>query len=265
MGHWMKAISAFVVIGIAAGVSFCTAQSVKRRTHDNERQPTSGTAVVRPFNPAAYHREQEYSRLVGLGNRFLKNDPRAAASYFQQALPLSAVPDEATTGLGKAMEKQGKSGEALAAYRRAFGPTTHSYSNYPADVEALARYGLLSERAGDWDEALKAYEQARERLNPKPILPLDVEFDPKVPQPDQLRAMLHVVRGLTLEEQGKGNEALAAYSEAAHLQPNQPLAQFYLGRGLRRTGRAAEAQTAFQKAARLGTGAVQAEARKALR
>lgn len=265
---WLVPLSVLSITVVAFGL--CSAQDGKKQdgktqNRNHRPQPIVSSMVIRPFSPEAYHREIEYSRLVGLGNRSLASDPRMAASYFQKALPLSEVPDEAATGLGKAMEEQGRLAEAFAAYRLAYGPAKHSYSTFPADVEALTRYGLLAAQTGQWREAVRVYKQARERLNPKPAVALDVDFNPKAPQPEQLRAMLHVVRGLTLEEQGKGNEALSAYSEAARLQPDQPLAQFYLGRGLQRAGRTAEARAAFQKAARFGNGAVQSAAQKALR
>ncbi|MDQ2686517.1 MAG: tetratricopeptide repeat protein [Armatimonadota bacterium] len=199
-----------------------------------------------------------------------RGDYTKAEALYREALSLAGVSPErfeALAGLGKSLERQGKVAEAFAAYQQSFAPPNESasYSTFPADVEALARYGILCETAGQYAEAARVYEQARERLNPKPTLPLDVDFDPKVPQPEQLRAMLHVVRGLTLDAQGIPNEALADYSEAARLQPDQPLAQFYLGRGLQKAGRTAEARAAFQKAAQYGHGAVQAEAQKALR
>lgn len=77
--------------------------------------------------------------------------------------------------------------------------------------------------------------------------------------------MLNVARGIALDEQGKSQDALAAYAEAARLQPTQAVAQIYLGRSLQKVRRTAEAKTAFVKAAQFGQGNVKAAAEEALR
>lgn len=146
-----------------------------------------------------------------------------------------------------------------------FGPSGQFYSNFPSDIEALARYGLLAEQHGQYAEAVRVYEQARQRLNPAPPIALNVHFDPQQPQPASLRAMLNVARGIALDEQGKSQDALAAYAEAARLQPTQAVAQIYLGRSLQKVRRTAEAKTAFVKAAQFGQGNVKAAAEEALR
>lgn len=236
-------------------------------------QPGSPVSVADPSPSGTRGRELQRrmdasTQLTHLGQvNLAQSNFTAAEGFFRQALNLYPRNAGAAAGLARVLERQGNLAGALAGYRQAFSdsPNHSFYSTFPRDVEAVTRYGLLAEQAGQWREAVQAYEIARERLNPKPMLLLDVEFDPKTPQPAQLRAMLHVVRGLTLDEQGKHEDALSAYTEATRLQPNQPLAQFYLGRGLQKAGRAAEARAAFQKAAQYGHGAVQAEAQKALR
>lgn len=273
-------VSLLIALGILPTMTLIllASQAQERKNKHPVVQATPLMGVTASLGPQTLEQEQrarailEASRnLVPRAKQALKRgDYGEAENLFREALPMtqgSPVYLETAVGLASIFEHQGKQAEALSAYHQAFGSTQSQgfYSNFPHDVEALTRYGLLSAQAGQWREAVRVYEQARDRLNPKPDVVLDVNFDSVVPQPEQLCAMLHVVRGLTLEEQGKGNEALAAYSKAASLQPDQPLAQFYLGRGLQKAGRAAEAQAAFQKAARFGHGAVQAEARKALR
>ena len=132
----------------------------------------------------------------------------------------------------------------------------------------MARYGLLAEQHGQYAEAARVYEQARICLNPAPPVALNVYFDPQAEptaqQSSQLRAMLNVVRGIALDEQGKSSDALAAYAEAAKADPKQPLAQLYLGQALQQAGRKAEAKAAFARATQFGQGDVKAAAEKAL-
>lgn len=131
--------------------------------------------------------------------------------------------------LARVYEKEGRTQEAFAAYQQAFNASTHYYSDFPGDVEALTRYGLLCQQRGQWAEAARVYAQARDRFNPAPPRALAADFDPKVPQPSRLRAMLLIEHGLALSEMGKSQDALAAYKEAKRLAPEEPLTQFYGG------------------------------------
>jgi len=65
---------------------------------------------------------------------------------------------------------------------------------------------------------------------------MDATFDPSV---------LFYNRGLTLERQGRNEEAAAAYGEAARLDPHDVEAQVRLGLVLRDLGRDEEANRAF--------------------
>lgn len=133
--------------------------------------------------------------------RLSQSEFAAAETDFRQALDLFSHNPWALIGSGIILERQGKPAEALVAYWEALGdrPDNGFYGNSPATVEAMARYGLLSEEAGQWAEAVTAYEKARERLNVHSYPVPDVHFDPAVRQPSQLRSILHVVRGLCLD------------------------------------------------------------------
>lgn len=274
----MKMAPYFVLLcaGIASGVCLYVWSGTPTQKSPPQSMAEQSGAASRAANPEVTDpelvefgkRQTESFRLARAGQISLsKSEFDAAESDFRQALILYSHNPWALIGSGMILERQGRPAEALAAYRQALGdrPDNGFYSNAPWEGEAMARYGLLAEGAGQWAEAVTAYEKARERLNVHFYPVPDVHFDPAVRQPSQLRAMLYVVQGLCLDAQSKQVEALGAFAEAAHLDPEQPFAQFNLARGLRKAGRAAEARAAFQKAARLGSGAVQAEAQKALR
>lgn len=200
--------------------------------------------------PPAMQAKLNYSKLLLDEGRQARRDGDlvTAKAKLQQCLAQHTIWDDiAAKELGRIYEQQSQPDRAFAAYQQAFNPTIHSYSDFPNDVEALARYGLRAEQRGQWAEAVRVYEQARERLNPKPSIALN--FDPQVeptaqhlnfdPQAEptalqlsQLRAMLNVARGIALDEQAKSQDALAAYAEAVRLQPRQAVAQYYLGYGL---------------------------------
>ncbi len=234
----------------AAIASYCLAQKSQQLRRP---QPRMSNARVRPHNADRQARDQKYERLVELGQRLLASDPKAAEANFRAATAVDPQDTDAWMGLARASDAQGKKAQAFSAYGRVFGSSGSGvYSTFPSDVEALARYGGLCEDAGQHEAALRACNQASERLNPKPKVPLGIPQDRPVASP-QLRAMLEVVRGIALDQQGKKDEALAAFNHAAGLQPNDARVQFYLGSGLRKAGRFAEAQAALQRAALLDT------------
>ncbi len=201
-------------------------------------------------------------RLSRLGRRALaQSNYPVAEQFFRQALAAYPRSDEAKTGLAQALEGEGRSDEASNAYRDAFKGANplSSYSTFPSDIAALARHGIVSEEAGEYQEAVKSFNMARQWLNNKAVVPLNESFDPKGLPTPQLRAMLEVVRGVALIEsknqdgQDRSAEALEAFGQAARLEPNDARVQFYHGYGLRKAGQFAEAQAAFQKAAQLDT------------
>lgn len=226
--------------------------------------------VIQPYDPNQIARDNKYEQLVEQGDRTLATNPAEAEGYYRQASSLIAYRPDAWLGLARAMDAQGKSAQALPAYRQAFAPPSGAglYSNFPADVASYARYGALCAEAGQHEAALKVYNQAWDRLNPKPEVALQAADLP----PQKLRARLDVVRGIALAEakehsgQDRDAEALQAFQKAAQRQPDDPQVQFYLGDGLRRTGHFAEAQAVLQRASAIDTeGTVKAAAEKNLR
>ncbi len=243
-------------------ISYCVAQATHKQ---GPPQPREWSVVKRPYNPQQEARDRKYEGLVELGDRMLGTNPAAAETYYRRATVVDPYPTDAWIGLARAADAQGKDSQALAAYRQTFDPPSGSglYSSFPSDVESLARYGLLSEGAGQHEAAVKAYDQAAERLNPKPDVPLGGAGASAA----HLRAMLHVVRGVAFAEakehsgQNKDTEALEAFQEAAQQEPNDARVQYYLGYGFQKAGQFAAAQAAYGRASRLDTaGAVRAAA-----
>jgi tetratricopeptide (TPR) repeat protein len=247
----MTAMISCLLLGVAA-VAYCVAQKKHSPPQIRER-----TVVIRPFSPELQARDNKYEQYLEEGDKALAADPALAEGYYQKASSLIAYRPDAWLGLARARDAQGKSTQALPAYRQAFNPPSGSglYSSFPSDVASLARYGALCAENGQQEEAMKVYTQAGDRLNPKPDVPLGAAYL----SPQNLRARLEMVRGIALAEakehsgEDRDKEALEAFQKAAHEQPDDPQVQFYLGYGLRKAGRFAQSQAAFQKAATLDT------------
>lgn len=245
----------------AAVLAYGLAQSRHLRPHRGR------SVVIRPYDADRQARDYQYERLVEQGDGLRGTDPAAAEALYRQATSVNPKPTDAWMGLARASDAQGKKAQALSAYGRVFGPSgSGMYSNFPSDVEALARYGTLCEAAGQHDVALRACNYAGSRLNPKPEVPVGVPLDRPV-APAELHAMLDVVRGIALDQQGRGSESLAAFRQAALFLPNDARVQFYLGDGLRKAGQFTQARTALEKGAALdkeGTVKAAAESLRAI-
>lgn len=262
------AVSLFCGLIGAAVISYCLAQR-------QPPQPRHGriimlprgerTSVVQPYDPNLQARNQKYEALVEQGDKLRESNPGAAEAYYRQATVTNPQPADAWMGLARAADAQQKPVQALSAYGKVFGSSGSSlYSTFPADVEALTRYGTLCENAGLHNAAIQACNQAGERLSPKPKVPLSVPINRSVTS-SELQAVLEMVRGVALEQQGKKAEALSAFSKAAVSQPDDACVQFYQGYGYQKTEQFAQANTAFLKAAKLDTqGIVKAAAEKEL-
>ena len=169
--------------------------------------------------------------------------------------------------LAQIYEGEGRINEAIQAYHNLLHrPNGQSPGTWGRDGFTLIHYAIVLNKSGRWPEAVQAYEEALK----SPSLPdndefrdeneprLDVHFDPSIPQPKEMSAMLHVVLGRRL---GNNYSAALPYFEAAlATDPNLAIAQFYKGYALNREGRFAEAKKAFALAADLGNGPIRAAA-----
>lgn len=169
--------------------------------------------------------------------------------------------------LAQSLEFQGREQEAYLAYKR----MVDARDDAPRD---LLPYALLSLKAGNWTQALAAYQKALRGLGlqESPVMPhMDLAFSPDDPQPTMLAAAIHVARGLTYNGgcdwayNSQDDKALAEYQKALALDPNWDLANYYYGYGLQHLGRTAQASAAFQKTLKIAHGGVKLAAVQALK
>lgn len=214
-------------------------------------------------NPEYVRNQQESLRLFSKGHADLYYKNYALAEKeLRQAITLNASGGDVGmwADLGRALDEQGRSEEAYAAYRESYDNSTRGgYSNFPNDVETLTHYGIMCEDHGQHGAAVKAYNKAATELNPRQTgVALDVPDDPDATDAPHLRALLGVMRGLTIGEeknlpggQDRKEEALEAFQEAAQQQPDDARVQYYLGYGYQKVGQVGQAQSAYKKAAQL--------------
>jgi tetratricopeptide (TPR) repeat protein len=169
--------------------------------------------------------------------------------------------------LAAALDAQGKTQEALQAYKTNFDLGAVS----PSDV---LPYALLLLKSGQWAQAVEIYNRQLPYDGGDGALVQDYsDFNPDVPRPMDMETAIHIGLGLELgwyeyhgTYQERTQQALAQFQKALTLEPDAPLANYYYGYGLRRMGHWKDAQVAFKKAAALdqGNGDVKAAAEKAL-
>ncbi len=209
---------------------------------------------------------RQYNELYAAGARALQTNPQTAEGFFRKAVPVAPVPDDALYGLALALERQGKTSEALSAYRSLSAPNTSWDSTLKREPTILLRYSLMAAQKGTWPEAVAAYETAASKLNRgqnAALPPLPTNFSPQLRRAADLTAMAHVGLGMAQAKCGRSDAALAEFAQAAKLRPNSAVAQFYYGYGLKAVGRAAEAKAAFTRAAAAAATSGQGEVKTA--
>ena len=208
---------------------------------------------IRPFNEAAFRREKEVARLLSVGNRLLRDDPLGAEAAFRQAIPLSTVPDDALYGLAQALDKQGKRGAALTAYRSLTSTSVSWDSTLKREPRVLMHYALAAVKARQWPEAVQAYEAGQRNVGSisSSLPPVQAEFSPDRPEPERLAAMAHMAFGVTEYKMTRFSQAADEFRQAAASDPSLALPNRYLGFSLRHIGKAVEAQAVEARADRL--------------
>jgi len=150
-----------------------------------------------------------------------KKDYDAAIKVWNAALALNPGDARALSNLGVVLAAAGRTGEAVAHYRKA----VESEPDYP---DGYTNLGIAMARAGKMDEAIPDLQKAVQ------LSPWD--------------AKAHSNLGAALAESGRGEEAIAECQKALQLSPQEAEANANLAIALAKTGRLDDAITYFQKA-----------------
>ena len=284
-----------------AGRILVGTQWVQTSERDTQAQAAKNNAV-RGYNGVSWNNSspvwQETSinradKLTRLGDAALENgNVSEAEADFRDALDQEKTWGTAYAGLARVLAAQGRTEQALAAYRMLFydlsmrgfdGPEKEKYrqqiyknpvgaGQYVADG---LRYALLLNKTGQWSEAVTVYNSALQGVPGGGDMPkLDLPFDASEPQPVALEAAAHVALALTINfgADPEGNQhAMKEYAAALRLEPDWALTSYYYGYGWQRLspteraefGTVWQAKAALQKAAKTGNAGVKAVAEKA--
>jgi tetratricopeptide (TPR) repeat protein len=188
-------------------------------------------------------------------------DAEADAS---QSVSLGIASGRGQEILAASLDAQGKTQEALQAYKvLADEGNVEPFNELP--------YARLLLETGHWKQAVEAYNTQLPYLSNADLVQARGPFSPNVPRPTDLAAAIHIGLGLTTGWRGyhgtyqdSVKQEQQQFQQAAVLEPKSPLANYYVGYGLKRMGRRAEAQAAFQKAVALDNGDIKAAALKEL-
>lgn len=198
-----------------------------------------------------------------------RNEDALAETAFLKVVSLDPQYQDAYLSLGDLYERHGQIDEALTAFAKGFEVNPTSPGGGNARIKLFLLEGNVLARRGAFDDALKLLEQAlRFSPDPAPIyfniaqiylsrgdlvkgeeaLNSTLQIDPK-----HQAAILRL--GILYEQQGKLDEALAAYERARDINPKSPdgvgaavSVHSVKGNLATRAGRLDEAITEFQEA-----------------
>jgi tetratricopeptide (TPR) repeat protein len=139
------------------------------------------------------------------------------------------------------------------------------------DARWLLPYAVLELKAGNYNNALMAYNKATLRFNGQyKMLNEHNNFDPNNPQPNDLAVAIHVALAITYHQIGSVNDtvrtprSLNEYKQALAIEPNSPLAQNQYAHALVDANRYSEAGPIFKNLSATATDDIKSDADDAL-
>ena len=194
-------------------------------------------------------------------------EARDALSIDRQALLAPRI-------LAEALDAQGKSQEALKQYQMIADAGTEA-------PRELLPYALLLLNAGQWKQAVAAYDKAILHLPASFIAPQNaagLKFNANDEQQTALTVAIYLGEGIDENSLGERRvKAYRDYEKALKLEPDSLLTNYYYGYGWQQLSPAERAKlaakpgqreavkAALEKAAALGTGDVQTQAKAELK
>ncbi len=225
----------------------------ERKSTDSLKSYTAGAAIRRPSPDDLLAVASDYVQLK---------------DYTDAARWLTVVTQEAPANatawylLGRVHYMQDRAAEALVAFQRCLDLR-------PRDLRARYNQGLALERLQRPEEAVTAYRtaiawaEASGSRDPQPYLDLgtlllaegktgeSIALLQQAAERGANNALCFQQLGRALEAGGQNDKAVAAYRQAVTLAPGAQRPHYFLGRLLRRLGRAREADTEFAAVSRL--------------
>jgi tetratricopeptide (TPR) repeat protein len=161
-----------------------------------------------------------------------------SATLWERALSVTENNHLAHGNYGQALEAKGAMNGAIHHYEEAIRIR-------PSFADAHYNLGIMRAREGNLEAAVHHLYQA-------------VHFDPREQQRHHYLRQALFQYGASLKRDGKLEEALKQYREAARLYPDDPIARYNLGVTLVQQGKLAEAREQFAITLRLSPGDAEA-------
>lgn len=269
-----------LMIGATLGIALCMTGCVPPWSHPSAAREVGIGPQLELFGPNAAIRDAKWKatntqtgRLDDVAMAALAQGRYAEAEvYARKSVTLGWPAGRAQESLAVALYAQGKTQEALKAYK----VLADEGDVFPRNE---LPYALLLLRTGHWAQAANAYNKMLPYIDERNLMRASGPFSPTVPQPRELAVAIHIGLGLTggwwcnAEGSDPRDQMLNQFHQALALEPDSPLTNYCYGYGWQQLGRtsqvknatAAQAKAAFQKAAASGDGEVKKKAEEALR
>ncbi len=194
-------------------------------------------------------------------------DYAGAAVAYKELIRLDSSDVDSKENLAYALLGMGQKTQALQVLHNAFYYKGNTLYTSGRQRRAYATYALLEDEAGNWKEAVLAYQLAGAYGQPNGEIMktdnhgcpnIDLMFSVSTPEPKLLAAAAHAVIGNSLSNpqiQINGSDgydhaydpAIAQLERAVKLAPNWSAAWFFLGRALQCAHRYQQALAAFNQ------------------
>ncbi|MCW3061002.1 MAG: hypothetical protein JWQ02_2823 [Capsulimonas sp.] len=187
----------------------------------------------------------------------------AAEANARRSVSLGVSSGKGQELLAEALNAEGKSKEALKVYRQ----IAAQGGQFPRN---MLPYALLLLKAGQWKEAVSAYNTMLPFLSYGELVQANTHFSPNNPDPVELATAIHIGLGLTYVSSAswgghsRKDRAMMEFDQALRLQPASALTNYYYGFGWKQLDpndamkkrQVVKAKAALQKAASLGNSSV---------
>ena len=187
-----------------------------RQSTGRTQDPKMSNRKTRPKQQAPTH--QEFNTLMAMFSQGRYLEAENLGRTLSNRFPRNGM---CWSVLGAVLKLRGRTGDALAAMRKAAALS-------PNMPEVHFNLGIILSESGNFDDAEGCYRRA---------LAINPDY-----------AEAHNNLGRTLQEMGRTEEAEASFRRALQIKPQDVLAHDNLGRILQQLGRPQEAEASFRRA-----------------
>ncbi len=267
--------STLVTILLQFSSTYCLSVGTSRSPHKTQlSNPVLISLTARHIKETAAQKAADKVRLQTLdklthtgSEDLMVGDYAGAAQAYKQLIHIDNSDIDSKENLAYALLGMGQKTQALQVLHNAFYYKGNTLYTSGRDIRAYATYALLEDEAGNWKEAVLAYQLAGaygqvngevNKTGSHGCPNIDLVFSIDTPDPTLLAAAAHAVIGNVLSApsfQIKGSDgydhaydpAIAQLERAVSLAPKWSTGWLYLGLTLQRDQRYQQALYAFNQ------------------